>query len=53
MKKRYLTVILLIAQLSTHIRHVPSFFGAKSARTVHGLKLYDESSVKQFIYLPS
>ena len=39
MGKRYLTVILLIARLSTHIRHVPSFFGAKSVRTAHGLKL--------------
>ena len=37
--KRYLTVILLTARLSTHIRHVPSFFGTKSAGTAHGLKL--------------
>jgi len=39
MGKHYLTVILLIARLSTHIRHVPSFFGVKSAGTAHGLKL--------------
>ncbi|PRQ22220.1 hypothetical protein RchiOBHm_Chr6g0247871 [Rosa chinensis] len=35
--KRYLIVILLMALLSTHILHVPSFFGVKSTGTAHGL----------------
>ena len=34
-----LIVILLMARLSTHILHVPSFFGVKSAGTVQGLRL--------------
>ena len=37
--KRYFIVILLIARLSTHIRHVPSFFGVNNVGTVQGLKL--------------
>jgi len=31
--------ILLIAQLSTHIRYAPSFFGVNSTKTTQGLKL--------------
>jgi len=38
-EKRYFIIILLIAQLSTRIRHVPSFFGVNSAKTAQGLKL--------------
>ncbi|KAK4549009.1 hypothetical protein RGQ29_032769 [Quercus rubra] len=37
--KQYFTMILLMAQLSTHILQVPSFFGVKSARTTEGLIL--------------
>jgi len=37
--KRYFIVILLIAWPSTHILQDPPFFGVKSARTAHGLKL--------------
>ncbi|KAK4597706.1 hypothetical protein RGQ29_015286 [Quercus rubra] len=36
---QYLTVILLIAQLSTHIRQLLSFFGVNNASTAHGLIL--------------
>lgn len=36
--KRYLTVILLMALLSTHIRHSPFFLGTESVGTAHGLK---------------
>lgn len=38
-ENRYFTVILLMAQLSTHIRQLSSFFGVSSASTVHGLML--------------
>jgi len=36
----YLTVIRLMAQLSTHILQLPSFFGMNNAGTTQGLKLY-------------
>lgn len=39
MGKQYLTVILLIALLSTHIRHEPSFLGMSKAGTAQGLRL--------------
>jgi len=35
----YLIVILFMARLSTHIRILPSFFGAKRAGTAQGLRL--------------
>ena len=35
----YFIVILFIALLSTHILHVPSFFGTNNVRTAHGLML--------------
>jgi hypothetical protein len=38
-EKRYFTVILLIAQISTHILQDLSFLGVKSAGTVLGLRL--------------
>ena len=39
MENLYFTVILLIAQLSTHIRHQPSFLGVRRTDTAHGLML--------------
>ena len=39
MEKRYLMVILLIALLSTHMHHEPSFFDMRRALTTHGLVL--------------
>lgn len=36
---RYLTVILLIARLSTHMRQDPSFFEIRRAGTAQGLRL--------------
>jgi len=39
-------MILLIARLCTHMRHVTSFFGVKSAGTTHELTFLDESFVK-------
>jgi len=38
-EKRYLIVILLMARLSTHILHDPSFLGVYSASIAQGLKL--------------
>ncbi|KAK4584006.1 hypothetical protein RGQ29_021942 [Quercus rubra] len=39
MRNRYLTVILLMARLSTHIRQLLFFFGVNNAGTAHGLVL--------------
>lgn len=52
MGKRYLTMILLIARLSMHIRQVPSFLGVRSAGTAHGLEaLPNETLVQEVLNL--
>ena len=49
---RYLMIILLMARLSTHILHEPSFLGVGNARTAHRLTFFDEPLTQQFVNLP-
>lgn len=46
----YLTMILLVAQLLTHILLVPSFLGVNSAVTAQGLKLSRMNSGEDHLF---